>query len=208
MERILLGGTDTERVATRAAEILREGGVVLYPTDTLYGLGADALSNTAVGKVIDIKGRNERKPIHAIVSDLDMAKRYGVIPEIIETLARELPQGKITFIVRKLDRFDTGILRGPTFGFRIPDNELCLAMIRAFDGPVTTTSANRAGARPERDVDGILGQLGNDIDLVIDSGELAVSAPSTVLDLSGESPKLLREGAISAAEIAPFLSLG
>lgn len=188
--------------------MLRRGGVVLYPTDTLYGLGADAISSAAVIQIARAKGRDERKPIHAIVADIAMARRFGEIPDIVETLARELPKGKITFVVKKNPAFDTGILRGPTFGFRIPDNDLCIAMLRAFDGPITATSANAAGALPAGSIDGMLAQLhAQDIDLVIDAGELPVSAPSTVLDLTGEMPRILREAAVSALELRSYIPL-
>lgn len=208
MKRILLSDHTFDDAVSEAASMLSMGGVVLYPTDTLYGLGADAGSNTGVAKVQEIKGRSERKPIHAIVSDLEMARQYGAVPEIVETLLSELPYGKITFIVPKLEKYYSGILRGPTFGFRIPDNTFCIEMVRAFGGPVTTTSANTAGERPERDVDGILAQLRSaPIDLVVDAGELSLSAPSTVLDLSGEMPRILREGAVKLTEIAPYLEL-
>ena len=208
MERITLSDSGIHTAAARAASALRAGGIILYPTDTLYGLGADAVSNAAVAKIFEAKGRNERKPIHAIVADLEMARKYGEVPEIIETLVGALPPGKITFIVKKKPEYDSGILRGNTFGFRIPDNAFCIEMIRAFGGPVTATSANKAGELPARDIDGILAQLQSEgIDVAIDSGELPVNAPSTVLDLSGETPRILREAAVTALQIGEYLPL-
>ncbi len=208
MERITLNNLNTRTAAARAASALRAGGIVLYPTDTLYGLGADAISNTAVAKIFEAKGRNERKPIHAIVADLAMARQYGEVPEIVDALVRKLPPGKITFIVKKRAEYDSGILRGTTFGFRIPDNAFCIEMIRALGGPITATSANRAGEMPATDVDGILAQLQSEhIDVAIDNGELPVNAPSTVLDLSTETPRILREAAVTALQIGEYLPL-
>lgn len=201
MERIALNGSNVTQAAEKAAAVLRQGGVVLYPTDTLYGLGADALSDEAVAKIYAIKGRDEKKPMHAIVDGLEMAERFGAIDPFTRRLAKELPQGKISFIVQKKG-FDSGILKGiGTFGFRMPDSDLCVAMNRALGGPITATSANRAGEMPVRDVDSILMQLKVMPDLAIDAGELPVSAPSTVIEMTQPYPMILREGAVPAADI-------
>ena len=216
MERIQLTEGNIAACAARAADVLRAGGVILYPTDTLYGLGADALSNEAVAKIYAIKGREERKPIHAIVADIAMAKKYGEITDEARTLAQRFG-GKLTLIVKKRGEFNTGIVHGVnTFGFRIPDNEFCIALARAFGSPITATSANRSGEKPEREVENVLTQLGHSnilenvgmLDFVIDAGELPESKPSTVVDMSGDAPIILREGAISAASLGPLLARG
>lgn len=203
MERLTLSNSKIQEVAQRAAVVLRSGGVVLYPTDTLYGLGADALSDQAVAKIYAIKGRDERKPLHSIVESLEMAERYGEVSACTRRLAQALPAGKLSFIVPK-QGIESGIAKGvSTFGFRIPDNALCIEMIRAFGGPITATSANAAGATPERSVDSILEQLGSaaQIDLVIDAGELPLSEPSTVIDMTQPHPVILRGGAVPAADV-------
>lgn len=193
--------SDLDLVAQKAADVVRRGGVVLFPTDTLYGLGADAMSDAAVQKIYDIKGRDEGKPIHAIVADLAMADRYGVVTDDVRRLAKELPAGKLTFILKKRGG-ESGILKGlGTFGFRIPDNQFCIALVRAFGGPITATSANKSGSAPEPLVPAILEQLGGGIDLVVDAGELAPSQPSTVVDVSGRTPVIVREGAVPAADV-------
>ncbi|PIR83729.1 threonylcarbamoyl-AMP synthase [Candidatus Kaiserbacteria bacterium CG10_big_fil_rev_8_21_14_0_10_51_14] len=204
MEILQLSKETIDTCVVRATEVLRAGGVILYPTDTLYGLGADALSDEAVAKVYDIKRRDELKPIHAIVADLEMAERYAEVNDEMRVLERELPKGKITFIVKKKN-FNTGIMHGiETFGFRIPDNDFCIALARTFDGPITATSANKAEKVPERSIKAILAQLGDvtsDIDLVIDTGELPSQKPSTVVDMTGDRPLIVREGAIAAPEL-------
>ncbi len=205
METIKLEAGDNKQYAIRAAEVLRAGGVILYPTDTLYGLGADALLDEAVAKIYAIKGRDEGKPIHAIVSDLAMVERYAEITDDARRLAAKLPQGQVTFILKKKAGMDSGIMKDiATFGFRIPDNEFCIEMIRAFGKPITATSANKSGEKPERSVDKILAQLGaaaEGIELVIDAGELPERAASTVVDLSGAHPLIVREGSIPAHRI-------
>jgi L-threonylcarbamoyladenylate synthase len=209
MERLQLAVSNLQETAVRAAEVLRSGGVVLYPTDTLYGLGADALSDEAVAKVFRIKGRNEGKPVHAIVSDIEMAAQYGEVSDIVRRMVEALPRGKVTYIVKKKEGIESGIAKGiDTFGFRIPDNDFCIAMIEAFDGPVTATSANRAGEAPQRSVEAILHQLGENadmIDLVVDGGELPQREPSTVIDISGAVPRIVRTGEVSEAQILPLL---
>ncbi len=205
METIKLEAGDNKQYAIRAAEVLRAGGVILYPTDTLYGLGADALLDEAVAKIYAIKGRDEGKPMHAIVSDLAMVERYAEITDDARRLAAKLPQGQVTFILKKKAGMDSGIMKDiATFGFRIPDNEFCIEMIRAFGKPITATSANKSGEKPERSVDKILAQLGaaaEGIELVIDAGELPERAASTVVDLSGAHPLIVREGSIPAHRI-------
>lgn len=196
---------DDPQAVVQATEVLHAGGVILYPTDTLYGLGADALSDGAVAKVRDIKGRDATKPIHAIVADVQMAAKYGAINEVAFALACAYMPGPLTLILKKNEGIDTGIANDmDTFGIRIPDNRFCLDLAKAFGQPYTTTSANISGAESGRSVETILAQLGEKaqmIDLVIDAGELPERLPSTVVDTSTGTAKVLREGAIPRSEI-------
>lgn len=219
MERLHLSPENVTRVAQNAAAVLQMGDVVLYPTDTLYGLGADAFSNEAVDKIYAIKGRDEGKPTHALVRDLEMAERFCEITADVRLLSARLPKGKVTFICKKKTGIETGVCRGiDTFGFRIPDNDFCLSMIEQFGGPITATSANRSGSVPQRTVDAILEQFSYSsilhasghkqntrIGLVVDGGELPASQPSTVVSCVGDHPVMLREGAVSAADLASAL---
>lgn len=191
--------SDQQAVA-RAAAVLKSGGVILYPTDTLYGLGADALSDEAVAKIYAIKGRDEKKPIHAIVADVNMASQYGDVHERAFALICAYMPGPLSLVLKKKPGIDVGIAKGiGTFCIRIPDNTFCLDLAKEFGKPYTTTSANPAGKAPARDVKKILEQLGEKadlIDLVIDAGELPEKPPSTVVDVSSGAPIVLREGAI------------
>ena len=204
MEIIRLSEASVSVTAARAVEVIRNGGVVLYPTDTLYGLGADALSDEAVAAIYDIKGRDERKPLHAIMTDLDMAGEYADVTNDARLLVKEFG-GKVTLILKKKEGIDTGVARGiASFGIRIPDHDFCIAMCRAFGKPITATSANRADMVPERSVETILAQLGHwarGIELVIDAGELSESKPSTVVDFTQGRPLVLREGAVAADSV-------
>lgn len=188
-----------------AAAAIEAGAIVIYPTDTLYGLGADALSDSAVARLYAVKARDEKKPIHAIVADMQMAERYAYVDGAAGLLAARFFPGPLTLILKKKEGIETGIAKGiDTFGIRIPDNEFCKELVDTFGGPITTTSANRSGMHPMRTVDAILEQfdeLDRGISCVIDAGELPLRQPSTVVDCSGEHPVILREGAISADDI-------
>lgn len=209
METIQLTDSNQEEAARRAAEVVRGGGLVLYPTDTLYGLGTDALSSAAVAKIYQVKGREEGKPIHAIVSDVEVADRFGEVTPYARVLAEKLG-GKATLIIKKRE-YNTGVFAGiDTFGFRIPDNTFCTAMCRAYGGPITATSANKSGEITPRTVGAILAQLGEaaeKIDLIVDAGELSASKPSSVVDVRTSEPEIIREGAVSAETIRSVVSL-
>jgi len=208
MEVIRLNGENINECAAQAAGVLHAGGIVLYPTDTVYGLGSDAFSDTAVAKVYDIKKRDGKKPMHCVVGDLTMAERYVELNERARALAEKFFPGALTLILKKKEGNDSGIAAGmTTIGIRIPNNAFCSALAREFGRPYTTTSANVSGAPAARRIDEILAQIGADaqkIDLIVDAGELPESKPSTVVDLSGAEPRILREGAISVAEIRAF----
>lgn len=210
METVRLSAVGVEAAALRAAAVLRAGGIVLYPTDTLYGLGTDAFSDDAIAKIYTIKGRDERKPIHCIVADLAMAQMYGEFNETARRLVKEFFPGPLTIVVEKKQGLESGIARDiETIGIRIPDNEFCIALAREFDKPYTTTSANISGLKSPSTIKAIVEQLGasaEQIDLIIDAGTLPPGAPSTVVGVSGTDVVILREGAIPAGEI--FEALG
>ena len=205
MRRVELSPDTLTDVIEQASTMLRQGGVILYPTDTLYGLGADAFSDEAVDTIYAIKGRDEKKPIHCIVSDIAMAEEYAEVTNDARLLFERLLPGGLTVILRKRKNVRGGIARSiETIGIRIPHNDFCIQLAGAFGEPFTATSANLAGHEHQRSVEAILKQLGPNaeiIDLIIDAGELPPSAPSTVVDLSGEDPLIVREGAIAAADI-------
>ncbi|MDO8481742.1 MAG: L-threonylcarbamoyladenylate synthase [bacterium] len=217
MESCRLNNAESiDECVKESVQILRAGGVLLYPTDTLYGLGADALSDEAVDKVYAIKGRDEQKPIHAMFADLAMVEKYAEVPGMASMLAKAFLPGALTLILKKRTGVETGLARGiQTIGIRIPKSAFCLALAKEFGGPFTATSANKSGSKTERSTNTILVQLNRaeaytsvlqktaitNIDLVIDAEELPERQPTTVVDLSGKEPIILREGAVSPAEI-------
>ena len=194
------------KCAIRAAGVLRQGGVVVYPTDTLYGLGVDAFANDAVDRLYEIKGREQGKPTHCIVADLAMAEEYAEVNDIARRLAEKFLPGPLTLILKKKPGVEGGIARGmDTTGIRIPNNDFCLELARTFGKPITTPSANRAGMPTLSVPAEIVAQLGEEnIDLFVDAGILPPSLPSTVVNLVSGFPSVLREGAIPSADILAF----
>ena len=205
MERINLSHQNLEECVQKAASALRAGGVILYPTDTLYGLGADALSDKAVGTIYAIKGRDEKKPVHCIVADLSMAEEYAYLNDEAMELAEAFFPGPLTLILKKREEFKSGIAHDiQSIGVRVPDNEFSLTLAQEYGKPITATSANVSGEKPACSVGGVLSQLGSaasKIDIIVDAGKLPANKPSTVVDVSSTRPVILREGAILVTDI-------
>lgn len=189
----------------KASGVLRSGGVIVYPTDTLYGLGADALSDEAVASIYSIKGRDEKKPMHAVFADIAMIEEYAEVNYAARKLAEKFLPGPLTLILKKKPSVDAGISRGiDTIGVRIPDNQFCIDLAKTFGKPYTATSANLAGEPTFPSVKEILEQLGKaakGIELIIDAGPLPLSQPTTVVNVVSGSPSILREGVIASREI-------
>ena len=189
----------------RASGALRQGGVIIYPTDTLYGLGADALSDKAVAKTYTIKGRDEGKPMHAVFADLKMAEDYAEINDAARRLSEKFLPGALTLVLKKKAGLNTGVVKGiDTIGVRIPDNEFCLELAKTFGKPFTATSANISGKVPETSLEQICKQLGtsaNLVDVAIDASVFPMRPPTTVVNVVSGAPVILREGAISSQEI-------
>lgn len=200
MERFVLPDQFDEAVAA-AAEALRRGGVVLYPTDTLYGLGADALNEDAIARVKMIKEREEQKPVQVLVESMEMAEQYAEVTDLAQSLSNNFLPGSLAIVLNKKESVPntlSGEASG-TVGIRVPNNQFCLALARAFGKPFTTTSANRSGFETLSNPDEILEQLGDKaqyIDVVIDQGEIANRLPSTVVDARGDAIAIIRDGAI------------
>jgi len=205
MEIVELTEKNFAQSVAHAAEVLSKGGVVLYPTDTLYGLGADAFSDSAFQRVCMIKDRDERRPIHAVFADLAMASTYAEVTPMGEKLASTFLPGPLTLVFKKKPPYTTGIGHNlPSIGVRIPKHEFCLALAGAFGKPYTTTSANRSGAEPLATLAEVIDQLGDKtayIDLAIDGGPVSPYLRSTVVDVREREPHILREGAILSEDI-------
>lgn len=178
--------------------------IVLYPTDTLYGLGVDATNEEAIQSLFLLKGRDEKKPLSIMVSDSDMIERYAEVTPLARTLIETFLPGKLTIVLDTKDLPITLTAGTGTVGVRIPDHKKALALVCERSVPITATSANVSGMETKHSVPEILAQFGekaNMITRIIDDGILPPSAPSTVVDARGDTPIILREGAITGEDI-------
>ena len=192
---------------TIASEILHGGGLVAFPTETLYGLGANARSDTAVRKVFSAKARPSDKALIVLVRNIDEATQYGVFNDQAHRLASMFWPGALTLILRRqeISGLSTEINPGgATIALRVPGNNIALRLLHTFSGPLTAPSANPSGAIPPTKAEAVLGCLGQEIDAVLDGGPCPGNQ-STLIDISANYPRLLREGAISGTKISRIL---
>ncbi len=187
----------------RAARILREDGVIAAPTDTLYGILANALSERAAAKVFAAKLRADSSPLPIFVSEIEDLSEYGRdVPDFAYRLASEFWPGKLTIVVPKSERVPALVSGGlDTVGMRIPGHPVPRSIVSALGAPVTATSANVSGSAPMTSASDVARELGGRLNLVFDGGQLAPSPPSTVIDTTVTPPKILRSGAIPLERI-------
>ena len=179
---------------------LNNGQVIVYPTDTLYGLGADIYNDDAVKKIFLIKKRSFDQPLSVAVSNINDIEEIAFVDDKIRCVAEKFLPGKITLVLKKKNVVSDIITAGsPYVAVRIPDNAVALRILSVF-GPLTCTSANIHGMPTPNKINEIQMQFKDEINIYIDAGELKVK-PSTIIDLSGEEPKVLRQGAVPAEEI-------
>lgn len=191
--------------AEQALQVLRSGGLVAFPTDTVYGVGALAFAADAVARLYWAK---ERPAERAIPILLGRASDVGTVAEDVSdmatTLARRFWPGPLTLVVRKAPDVPNSVASGPTVGVRVPDHAIALAILQAA-GPMAVTSANVSGQVPARTAREVTAQLDAKVDLVVDGGMTPGGVPSTVLDCTGEVPRILRPGPISMDDIQAAL---
>lgn len=191
----------------RAAAVLLEGGLVAYPTDTLYGLGADGLRPTAVERVFQVKGRVPEKGIPLLlggIQDVDLVAED--IPEAAWKLAECFWPGGLTLVLRRRPVVpDIVTAAGPTVAVRVPDHPVPLALIKLIAAPLTGTSANRSGESSPTSAKEVEKSLGGLIDILLDGGPTHGGVESTVVDLSSGQPVVLRAGAVSVADLRRVL---
>ena len=185
------------QLLNQAVELLRDGGVVAFPTDTVYGVGVDPFQPEAVRKLYRIKGRPDDKPIAILVGSIaDVEQVARSASEPFSRLADRFWPGGLTLILEARDLPPEITVGGSTVGVRMPDHPLTLELLREFGGPIATTSANKSGEEPATSAGEVGAQLGNRVDLIVDGGTTFTKVASTVLDLSVSPAKILRHGGI------------
>lgn len=171
------------------ARVLKEGGLVAFPTETVYGLGASLLDKEAVKRIYAIKRRPRSKPLTVQVARVGMIEEMGVdIPPAARRLAKKFWPGPLTMILKAPS--------GRAVGFRIPKHAVALGLLREAGLPVAVPSANLSGEPPARDASAVLRDFGGKIEAVLDGGPSETGIESTVVDLTGRRPRIVRQGAI------------
>ncbi len=182
------------RLIAKAVEILKNGGVVAYPTDTTYGIGCSIFSKKGIERIYQIKQRDKKKPFSFICSDMAEISRYARVSNYAFKQLRRLLPGAYTFVLEANSVVpDLVQTKQRTVGIRMPDNAICLAIVRVLGAPIVTTSANLSGEEPIGNPWEVEHELGKQLDLVVDGGDLTADV-SSVVSLIGDRPEVLRKG--------------
>ncbi len=192
----------------QAAQLIKEGEIVAFPTDTVYGLGADATNEAAVQKIFKAKGRPADRPISVLLSKPEAIEQYAEnIAEEVWLLVEEFWPGPLTIVLKNRGLFAPTVTAGQdTIGLRMPDNQVALDFISACGTPLATPSANTSGRPSPTKADHVLADLDGKIAAVIDGGETSTGIESTVLDFShAERPIILRPGNVSRTQIEEII---
>ncbi len=197
-----------EDTISEAAAILRSGGLVAFPTETVYGLGANALDGRAVARIFEAKGRPRINPVIVHVTDAAAAAKLAVMDDVASTLAAHFWPGPLTLILPRQSNCAVSELCSaglPTLAVRAPDHPVAQSLLKAAGVPIAAPSANASGSLSPTTPAHVAESLGDALDMILAGGACAVGLESTVLDLSGDAPLILRPGAVGAADISSIL---
>ena len=191
-----------------ALRLLQDGGVVAIPTDTLYGLAADALNPVAIEKVFAIKERPEGLALPVLLADPEQLHQVAdVVPDQLRAVAEAFWPGAMTLIIKRKRSLPPRLTAGnPTVAVRVPDHPVPRELARGLGRPITGTSANISGAADPKTLGELRKQVGDRVDLLVASGPVPAGSASTIVDLSGDGPRLIREGAVPFEKIAALLN--
>ena len=200
-------GEDRENEIARAADLLRAGDLVAFPTETVYGLGADASNPDAVRKIFAAKGRPAEHPVIVHLPSVERLEHWAKdIPKEVYTLAETFWAGPLTLILKRSARVSNAVTGGQdTVGVRVPGHPLALKLLEAFGGGLAAPSANRFGRISPTMAAHVRAELGDKVEMILDGGACAVGLESTILDMSSARARLLRPGAISLSQLAEVL---
>jgi L-threonylcarbamoyladenylate synthase len=191
----------------RAAEILRRGGLVAFPTETVYGLGADAQDPEALRRLYAVKGRPAEHPVIVHLAHAEQLDEWGVdVAPAAHRLAAACWPGPLTVVVRRAPRVPDEVTGGlDTVGLRVPAHPLAHALLQGFGGGLAAPSANQFGRVSPTTAAAVRADLGDDVDLVLDGGPCTVGVESTIVDCTTDPPRVLRVGGVTAEELAEIL---
>jgi len=190
-----------------AADVIRVGGIAAIPTDTLYGLAADPCQDAAVARIFAVKDRSAERALPLIAADAAQIEEcVGPIPRLALRLVERFWPGPLTLLLPAPPRLAAGVSGGTgTVGVRVPAHAAARRLCAACGTPLTATSANRSGEPPSADPDVVARTLGDRIDVLVDAGPTTGGPPSTIVDVSGTSPRLVRAGAIAWEDVQRYL---
>ena len=196
-----------DSVLAYAADFIRVGGLVVYPTDTLYGIGANALNPRAVAELYEVKRREENKPVLVLIDSIkSLESLVSNIPPAAYKMMGAFWPGPLTLVFKVARGLPEALIRhGKTIAVRIPLSTLCMSLLQKAGCPITATSANISGQLTPETIAEIQKQLGSGVDLYVDAGVLPQSMPSTVVDVTDASPRILRDGAVPRERIREFI---
>ncbi|MCP8310191.1 MAG: threonylcarbamoyl-AMP synthase [Candidatus Methylarchaceae archaeon HK01M] len=191
-----------EEGLVKASEIVKKGKLIVYPTDTVYGLGCDPYDSKAIERIFELKSR-EFKPLPLLCFNMNRAEELVVLDRKGLKLASKFWPGPLTIVAKKKDTALPQILTcgSDKLGVRIPDHSCARRLIELCGGSLVGTSANRSGSRSPRTPGEVLKELKGEFDVIVDGGPTPLGKESTVVDLTGTSPVVIREGAINSSEI-------
>jgi L-threonylcarbamoyladenylate synthase len=202
----LIFSTDSPDAVREALGVLNRGGLVAFPTDTVYGVGALAFDGSAVEAIYRAKDRPVEKAIPVLMGDTADLEKVGLdIPNVAYRLAARFWPGPLTLVIPKNPALPEAVSATPTVGVRVPDHEAARALLRAA-GPLAVTSANLSGQPSPATAEEVLAQLGGRIDLILDGGITPGGVPSTVVNCTSPNLKILRDGPITLEAIRSKLS--
>jgi tRNA threonylcarbamoyl adenosine modification protein (Sua5/YciO/YrdC/YwlC family) len=178
-----------------AVEMLKNGNIIVYPTDTIYGIGCDILNKKAIATIQQIKNRKKQKPLSIICSDLKDISRWAIVSNFQYKILKKYLPGAFTFIL-KASNDAPKILQDPkrkTIGIRIPENKICLEIVESLGNPIITTSVNLSGEKNYVDPNEIKKDWYGKVDLILDAGKL-INDPSTIISLIDDKVEIIRQG--------------
>ena len=199
-----------QRAVAKAVELLQRGGVVAFPTDTLYGLGADAFDVGAISRLYDIKGRPENMGMPLLLSRMADVEWVAVdVPDLARTLMESFWPGPLTLILKRSLEVPLEVTGGrDSVAVRMPDHPVPLALVSGLGRPITGTSANPTGGPDPTTAEDVQRLLGDLVDYVVDGGPAIQGRASTIVDLTGTGPRLVREGALAHQSLREVIDLG
>jgi len=187
-----------------AADTVAKGGVICYPTDTLYGLGCDPLNSSAIKRAMKIKG-DRTKPMPVLVKDLAYAGNLAYITDRARRIAEKFWPGPLTLVLHSREVVPTILAPEGRVGVRSPKHPICLDLLGLCSGALTGTSANLSGRPPATTAPEALKELGDQVDMILDGGRTPLGVASTVIDLTQPQVTILREGPVERSEIIQWL---